>query len=152
MLRSIAAQVDGEPCCAHLGPDGAGHFVKMVHNGIEYSDMQLIAQAYDGLRQVTGASPAELATVFREWNQGELESYLIQITADVLDHVDPVTGRPFVDIVADRAEQKGTGRWTVQIALDLGVPVTGIAEAVFARTMSALTDQRAAARSLPGPD
>jgi 6-phosphogluconate dehydrogenase len=90
--------------------------------------------------------------VFREWNQGELESYLIQITADVLDHVDPVTGQPFVDIVADRAEQKGTGRWTVQIALDLGVPVTGIAEAVFARTMSALTDQRAAARSLPGPD
>jgi 6-phosphogluconate dehydrogenase len=152
MLRSIAAQVDGEPCCAHLGPDGAGHFVKMVHNGIEYSDMQLIAEAYDVLRQVTGASPAELAAVFREWNQGELESYLIQITADVLDHVDPVTGRPFVDIVADRAEQKGTGRWTVQIALDLGVPVTGIAEAVFARTMSALTDQRAAARSLPGPD
>jgi 6-phosphogluconate dehydrogenase len=152
MLRSVAAQVEGEPCCAHLGPDGAGHFVKMVHNGIEYSDMQLIAEAYDVLRHVTEASPAELAAVFREWNQGELESYLIEITANVLDHVDPATGQPFVDVVADRAEQKGTGRWTVQIALDLGVPVTGIAEAVFARTMSALTDQRAAARSLPGPD
>jgi 6-phosphogluconate dehydrogenase len=151
MLRSIAAEAEGEPCCAHLGPDGAGHFVKMVHNGIEYSDMQLIAEAYDLLRDVTAATPAELAAVFREWNLGELESYLIQITADVLDHLDPVTGKPFVDVVADRAEQKGTGRWTVQIALDLGVPVTGIAEAVFARTMSALTDQRAAARSLPGP-
>jgi 6-phosphogluconate dehydrogenase len=152
MLRAIAAQVDEEPCCAHLGTDGAGHFVKMVHNGIEYSDMQLIAEAYDLLRQGTGASPAELAQVFQEWNRGELESYLIQITAAVLGHVDPVTGAPFVDVVADRAEQKGTGRWTVQTALELGVPVTGIAEAVFARSLSALTDERAAVRSLPGPD
>ena len=150
MLRAIAATVDGEPCCAHLGTDGAGHFVKMVHNGIEYSDMQLIAEAYDLLRQESGASPAELAEVFREWNRGELESYLIEITADVLGHVDATTGSPFVDVVADRAEQKGTGRWTVQNALELGVPVTGIAEAVFARSLSALTDERAAGRSLPG--
>jgi 6-phosphogluconate dehydrogenase len=151
MLRAVAATVDGAPCCAHLGTDGAGHFVKMVHNGIEYSDMQLIAEAYDLLRQGSGASPADLAEVFREWNQGELESYLIEITADVLGHVDAATGAPFVDVLADRAEQKGTGRWTVQNALELGVPVTGIAEAVFARSLSALTDERAAARSLPGP-
>ena len=123
----------------------------MVHNGIEYSDMQLIAEAYDLLRQGLGATPADLAQVFREWNQGELESYLIEITADVLGHVDAATGAPFVDVVADRAEQKGTGRWTVQNALELGVPVTGIAEAVFARSLSALTDERGAARSLPGP-
>jgi 6-phosphogluconate dehydrogenase len=152
MLRAIAAQVDGEPCCAHLGTDGAGHFVKMVHNGIEYSDMQLIAEAYDLLRQGLGATPADLAQVFRAWNQGELESYLIEITAEVLGHVDATTGSPFVDIVADQAEQKGTGRWTVQTALELGVPVTGIAEAVFARSLSALTDERNAARPLPGPD
>ena len=151
MMRAIAATVDGEPCCAHLGTDGAGHFVKMVHNGIEYADMQLIAEAYDLLRQGSGATPAELADVFREWNRGELESYLIEITAGVLDQVDPATDAPFVDVVADQAEQKGTGRWTVQNALELGVPVTGIAEAVFARSLSALTDQRAAARSLPGP-
>jgi 6-phosphogluconate dehydrogenase len=151
MFRAIAAQVGGEPCCAHLGTDGAGHFVKMVHNGIEYSDMQLIAEAYDLLRQGLGATPSELSGVFREWNQGELESYLIEITANVLGHVDAATGAPFVDIVADRAEQKGTGRWTVQSALELGVPITGIAEAVFARSLSALSDQRAAARALPGP-
>jgi 6-phosphogluconate dehydrogenase len=151
MLRAIAAQVDGEPCCAHLGTDGAGHFVKMVHNGIEYSDMQLIAEAYDLLRQGLGATPADLAQIFREWNRGELESYLIEITADVLGHVDATTGSPFVDVVADRAEQKGTGRWTVQTALELGVPITGIAEAVFARSLSALTEERAATRSLPGP-
>jgi 6-phosphogluconate dehydrogenase len=151
MLRAIAATVDGEPCCAHLGTDGAGHFVKMVHNGIEYSDMQLIAEAYDLLRQGLGATPAGLADIFREWNRGELESYLIEITAEVLGHVDAATGAPFVDVVADRAEQKGTGRWTVQNALELGVPVTGIGEAVFARSLSALTDQRAAARPLPGP-
>ncbi len=151
MLRSIAAQAEGEPCCAHLGTDGAGHFVKMVHNGIEYSDMQLIAEAYDLLRQGLGAGPAELADVFRDWNRGELESYLIEITADVLSQVDQGTGGPFVDIVADRAEQKGTGRWTVQSALELGVPVTGIAEAVFARALSGHPEQRAAARELAGP-
>jgi 6-phosphogluconate dehydrogenase len=151
LLETIAAQVDGTPCCTHVGPDGAGHFVKMVHNGIEYADMQLIAESYDLLRQALGASPAELAAVFREWNTGELESYLIGITAEVLEHVDGATGRAFVDVVLDQAEQKGTGRWGVQAALELGVPVTGIAEAVFARSLSAGAAQRRAAASLPGP-
>ncbi|TDC99637.1 NADP-dependent phosphogluconate dehydrogenase [Nonomuraea deserti] len=151
ILQDIAAQVDGVPCCVHVGPDGAGHFVKMVHNGIEYSDMQLIAESYDLLRQALGATPAELAEVFREWNRGDLDSYLIEITAEVLDQVDAGTGKPFVDIVVDQAEQKGTGRWTVQSALDLGVPVTGIAEATFARALSGHPEQRAAAASLQGP-
>ncbi len=151
LLEDIAAKVDGVPCCVHVGPDGAGHFVKMVHNGIEYADMQLIAESYDLLRQALGLSPQELSDVFREWNRGDLESYLIEITAEVLGHTDPVTGKPFVDVVQDQAEQKGTGRWTVQSALDLGVPVTGIAEAVFARALSGHPEQRAAARSLAGP-
>jgi 6-phosphogluconate dehydrogenase len=151
ILESIAATVDGTPCCAYIGTDGAGHFVKMVHNGIEYADMQLIAEAYDVMRQAGGMSPKELAGVFREWNSGDLESFLIEITAQVLDHVDAKTGQPFVDVVRDQAEQKGTGRWTVQIALDLGVPVTGIAEAVFARSLSGHAAQRAATASLPGP-
>src|SRR6476659_1895086 len=150
MFESIAAQVDGTPCCVHVGPDGAGHFVKMVHNGIEYADMQLIAEAYDLLRSGLSASPAEIAEVFRGWNDGDLESFLIEITADVLAHEDAVTGQPFVDVVADAAEQKGTGRWTVQSALDLGVPVTGIAEATFARSLSGHLDQRAAARETFG--
>jgi len=151
LLESIAAQVDGVPCCTHVGPDGAGHFVKMVHNGIEYADMQLIAEAYDLLRSGLGLAPAEIAEVFRAWNGGELESYLVEITAEVLGHLDAATGRPFVDVVADAAEQKGTGRWTVQIALDLGVPVSGIAEAVFARGLSGHVEQRAAAHGLAGP-
>ena len=151
LLETIAAQVDGTPCCTHVGPDGAGHFVKMVHNGIEYSDMQLIAESYDLLRQALGATPGELGAVFLDWNRGELESYLIGITAEVLEHVDAATGRPFVDIVLDEAEQKGTGRWGVQSALELGVPVTGMAEAVFARSLSAHTAQRRAAAALPGP-
>jgi 6-phosphogluconate dehydrogenase len=151
MLESIAAQVDGTPCCTHVGADGAGHFVKMVHNGIEYSDMQLIAEAYDLLRHGLGLSPAELAGVFRSWNEGDLESFLIEITAEVLGHVDAATGQPFVDVVLDQAEQKGTGRWTVQTALDLGVPVTGIAEATFARSLSGDAKLRQAARGLPGP-
>ncbi|MEV4573410.1 NADP-dependent phosphogluconate dehydrogenase [Nonomuraea jabiensis] len=151
ILQDISAKVDGVPCCVHVGPDGAGHFVKMVHNGIEYSDMQLIAESYDLLRQALGATPAELASVFREWNRGELDSYLIEITAEVLDQVDAETGKPFVDVVVDQAEQKGTGRWTVQSALDLGVPVTGIAEATFARALSGHPEQRAAAASLQGP-
>jgi 6-phosphogluconate dehydrogenase len=150
ILESIAAQVDGTPCCTHVGPDGSGHFVKMVHNGIEYADMQLIAEAYDLLRAGTGASPAELAGIFRAWNEGDLESYLIEITADVLGHVDAATGRPFADIVLDQAEQKGTGRWTVQNALELGIPITGIAEATFARSLSAHASQRAAAREAFG--
>jgi 6-phosphogluconate dehydrogenase len=150
MFESIAAKVDGTPCCVHVGPDGAGHFVKMVHNGIEYADMQLIAEAYDLLRSGTGATPAQLAETFRSWNDGDLESFLIEITADVLGHVDVATGKPFVDVVLDQAEQKGTGRWTVQSALDLGIPITGIAEATFARSLSGHADQRAAARAAYG--
>jgi 6-phosphogluconate dehydrogenase len=144
ILESIAAQVDGTPCCTHVGPDGSGHFVKMVHNGIEYADMQLIAEAYDLLRAGLGESPAQLSEIFSTWNRGDLDSFLIGITADVLAHTDAATGRPFVDIVQDQAEQKGTGRWTVQDALDLGIPITGIAEAVFARSLSGHADQRAA--------
>ncbi|MFD3492790.1 NADP-dependent phosphogluconate dehydrogenase [Streptomyces sp. NPDC058690] len=152
LLEKIAAKAkDGTPCTTHIGPDGAGHYVKMVHNGIEYADMQLIAEAYDLLRRVAGYSPAKIAETFRSWNTGRLDSYLIEITAEVLSHTDPETGKPFVDIVQDRAEQKGTGRWTVQIALDLGVPVSGIAEAVFARSLSGHADLREAARDLPGP-
>jgi len=135
----------------HVGPDGAGHFVKMVHNGIEYADMQLIAEAYDLLSGAAGYAPAEVAEVFGTWNTGRLDSYLIEITADVLRHVDAATGGPFVDVVEDAAEQKGTGRWTVQIGLDLGVPISGIAEAVFARSLSGSTGLRAAARGLAGP-
>jgi 6-phosphogluconate dehydrogenase len=152
MFESISAHVDGTPCCVHVGPDGAGHFVKMVHNGIEYADMQLIAEAYDLLRAGTGASPAEIADIFRTWNEGDLESFLIEITADVLAHVDGATGQPFIDVVLDQAEQKGTGRWTVQSALDLGIPITGIAEATFARSLSGHADQRAAARRAFGSD
>ncbi|GII25274.1 NADP-dependent phosphogluconate dehydrogenase [Planosporangium mesophilum] len=151
LLEDISAKVDGTPCCTYVGPDGAGHFVKMVHNGIEYSDMQLIAEAYELLRHAGGMEPAQIAEVFRRWNTGRLESYLIEITAEVLAHTDAATGKPFVDAVVDQAEQKGTGRWTVQIALDLGVPVSGIAEAVFARSLSGHADLRDAARDLPGP-
>jgi 6-phosphogluconate dehydrogenase len=151
MLETIAARVDGTPCCMHIGPDGAGHFVKMVHNGIEYADMQLIAEAYDLLRHAIGLTPAQASETFRRWNTGRLNSYLIEITAEVLAHTDAATGTPFVDVVLDQAEQKGTGRWTVQDALDLGVPVSGIAEAVFARSLSGHADLRRAARQLPGP-
>jgi 6-phosphogluconate dehydrogenase len=146
IFESIAAQVGGTPCCVHVGPDGAGHFVKMVHNGIEYADMQLIAEAYDLLRAGLGGTPAGIADLFRTWNEGDLESFLIEITADVLAQVDDATGRPFVDIVLDQAEQKGTGRWTVQSALDLGIPITGIAEATFARALSGHAEQRDPAR------
>ena len=152
IFESIAARVDGTPCCVHVGADGAGHFVKMVHNGIEYADMQLIAEAYDLLRTGLSATPDEIGAIFRAWNEGELESFLVEITADVLSHVDTRTGRPFVDVVLDQAEQKGTGRWTVQSALDLGVPITGIAEATFARALSGHADQRAAARAAFGAD
>ncbi len=146
IFEKIAASVDGVPCTTHVGPDAAGHFVKMVHNGIEYADMQLIAEAYDLLRTGLDASPTEIAGIFRDWNTGDLDSFLIQITADVLAHTDAETGRPFIDIVADRAEQKGTGRWTVQSALDLGIPITGIAEATFARSLSGHVGQREAAQ------
>ncbi|MEJ7787793.1 MAG: NADP-dependent phosphogluconate dehydrogenase, partial [Solirubrobacteraceae bacterium] len=150
VFEKIAAQVDGTPCCIHIGPDGAGHFVKMVHNGIEYADMQLIAEAYDLLREGLGITPAEVADIFREWNEGDLESFLIEITADVLSHNDSRTGKALVDSIVDEAEQKGTGRWTVQSALDLGVPITGIAEATFARSLSGHSEQRAAARAAFG--
>ncbi|WP_024355856.1 NADP-dependent phosphogluconate dehydrogenase [Leucobacter chironomi] len=152
ILTSIAAVADGEPCVTHIGHDGAGHFVKMVHNGIEYADMQLIAEAYDLIRRGTGKSPAEIADVFAEWNRGELESYLIEITAEVLRQMDADTGRPLVDVILDQAGAKGTGAWTVQTALSLGVPVSGIAEATFARSLSSHPEQRAAAAQLPGPD
>ncbi|WP_046732415.1 NADP-dependent phosphogluconate dehydrogenase [Streptomyces humi] len=150
MFEDISAKVAGEPCATHVGADGAGHFVKMVHNGIEYADMQLIAEAYDLLRQVGGYAPAEIADIFREWNGGRLGSYLVEITADVLAHVDTATGAPFVDVVADAAGQKGTGRWTVQTALDLASPVTAIAQATFARAASGRRELRAAYAGLPG--
>ncbi|MFC8513387.1 NADP-dependent phosphogluconate dehydrogenase [Streptomyces sp. NPDC057257] len=150
MFEKISAKVGGEPCAAHVGGDGAGHFVKMVHNGIEYADMQLIAEAYDLLRQVGGYTPAEIADVFRRWNEGRLGSYLVEITAEVLAHTDPETGAPFVDIVQDAAGQKGTGRWTVQTALDLASPVTAIAQATFARAASGQSELRAAYAGLPG--
>ena len=152
MLVSIAANVDGVPCCTYIGPDGAGHFVKMVHNGIEYADIQLIAETYDLLRNALGLSPDELASLFREWNQGRLQSYLIEIASYVLAKNDDGTQKPLVDSIEDEAEQKGTGRWTSQSALELGVPLTGITEAVFARMLSSQKAQRAAAsRILAGP-
>lgn len=137
MLEDISAKADdGAPCCAWIGTDGAGHFVKMVHNGIEYADMQVIGEAHELLRSVAGLEPAEQADVFEEWNTTELSSYLIEITAQVLRQVDSRSGKPFIDVVADAAGQKGTGRWTVQEALELGSPVTAIAESVFARALS----------------
>jgi 6-phosphogluconate dehydrogenase len=153
VLTSVAAKVDGTPCCTYVGPDGAGHYVKMVHNGIEYADMQLISEAYDLLRQALGLDAGQLAEVFAGWNRGDLESFLIETTARVLAQVDVATGRPLVDLILDEAEQKGTGRWTAQSALELGVPITGITEAVFARMLSARKDERvAAAKLLAGPD
>lgn len=149
LLESVSAHVDGVPCCTHISSDGAGHFVKMVHNGIEYADMQVIGEAYHLLREAAGLSPAEIADIFREWNKGELNSYLVEITAEVLSQVDEKTGKPLVDVIVDAAGQKGTGRWTVKAALDLGIPVTGIGEAVFARALSSSLAQREAARNLP---
>ncbi|MUM36085.1 NAD(P)-binding domain-containing protein, partial [Mycolicibacterium sp. CBMA 361] len=124
LLEEISAHVDGVPCCTHIGPDGAGHFVKMVHNGIEYSDMQLIGEAYQLLRDGLGMHAGQIADVFADWNTGDLDSYLIEITAEVLKQVDAATGQPLVDVIVDEAEQKGTGRWTVKSALDLGIPIT----------------------------
>jgi 6-phosphogluconate dehydrogenase len=152
IFEAIAAEVDGTPCCTYVGPDGAGHYVKMVHNGIEYADMQLIAESYDLLRHGAGIEVPEIARRFQSWNESELESFLIEISARVLSKTDEATGKPLVDVILDAAEQKGTGRWTAQNALELGVPLTGITEAVFARTLSALKDQRvAAADRLAGP-
>ncbi len=151
-IAATAGEDDDEPCVTHLGTDGAGHFVKMIHNGIEYADMQLIGEAYDLIRRGTGKSPAEIADVFAGWNDGELESYLIEITAEVLRQEDAETQQPLVDVVLDQAGAKGTGAWTVQNALDLGVPVSMIGEAVFARSLSSKPAQRAAAADLPGPE
>ena len=137
MLEDISAKADdGAPCCAWIDTDGAGHFVKMVHNGIEYADMQVIGEAHELLRSVAGIEPAEQADVFDEWNTTQLSSYLIEITAHVLRQVDSRTGKPLIDVIADAAAQKGTGRWTVQEGLELGSPVTAIAESVFSRALS----------------
>jgi 6-phosphogluconate dehydrogenase len=153
ILTEIAAKApDGEPCVAYMGPDGAGHFVKMVHNGIEYGDMQLIAESYAVLKQVVGLSNEELGKVYTEWNQGELDSYLIEITSKIFGKKDEETGKDLVDVILDRAAQKGTGKWTSQNALDLGAPLPLITEAVFARVLSSLKDQRvAASKVLEGP-
>jgi len=152
VLLDISAKVNGEPCCTYIGPDGAGHYVKMVHNGIEYGDMQLISEAYSLLSYCLGLSAAELHDVFSQWNQGDLNSYLIQITADIFRRIDEETGKPLVDLVLDKAGQKGTGKWTSVSALDLGIPAMTIAEAVFARCISAIKEERvAAAKVLKGP-
>src|SRR5438270_1178061 len=152
MLTAIAAKVDGVPCCTYIGPDGAGHFVKMVHNGIEYADIQLIAESYDLLRHGLGVPADELAAVFRRWNEGRLQSYLVEITSHVLAKHDGASSTALVDAIEDEAEQKGTGRWTSQSALELGVPLTGITEAVFARMLSSQKARRVAASSvLAGP-
>ena len=152
ILERIAADVNGEPCCTYIGTDGAGHFVKMVHNGIEYADMQFIGEAYELLRAL-GLTHTEMADIFATWNTGDLDSYLIEITADVLRKTDPRTGAPLVDVIRDAAGMKGTGTWTVQSALDLGTPVNTIAESVFARAISSSPELRTAARAaLHGPD
>ncbi|MBG6217585.1 6-phosphogluconate dehydrogenase [Arthrobacter sp. CAN_A6] len=148
MLEKISAKYDGTPCCTWIGTDGAGHFVKMVHNGIEYADMQVIGEAYDLLRSAAGIEPAEQAKIFTDWNTGTLSSFLIEITAEVLAHTDARTGKPFVDVVVDAAGQKGTGRWTVVSALELGSPTSGIAESVFARGLSSQKEQRVLAQGI----
>jgi len=152
ILTKIAAQVDGEPCCTYIGPDGAGHYVKMVHNGIEYGDMQLIVEAYFIMKNSLNLTAKQLHDVFAEWNEGELNSYLIEITRDIFARKDEDTGQPLVELILDRAGQKGTGKWTSQSALDLGVAAPTIAEAVFARCISAVKDERvAASKILSGP-
>ena len=152
ILEAIAARVNGEPCVTYIGPRGAGHYVKTVHNGIEYGDMQLIAEAYDVLSRAGGLSAAELQRVFAAWNQGELASYLIEITADIFAKLDDETGKPLVDVVLDEAQQKGTGKWTSQNALDLGAPTPTINAAVESRIISALKEERvAASQVLSGP-
>ncbi len=152
ILTAISAKVDGDPCCTYIGEEGAGHYVKMVHNGIEYGDMQLIGEAYHLLKEVLGVSTNELHEIFAEWNNGELDSYLIEITADIFSKNDPETGKPMVDVILDSAGQKGTGKWTSQSSLDLGVPLSIITESVFARFLSAMKAERvAASRKLDGP-
>jgi len=152
-FEAIAAKTEAGPCVTHVGPDGSGHFVKMVHNGIEYGDMQLIAESWDVLRRGLGMSAAQTADVFAKWNEGPLGSFLVELTAQVCRVADPETGRALVDMVEDKAGQKGTGRWTAQVALDLGVAIPTIAAAIDARVLSSMKTQRvAAARVLDGPD
>ena len=152
IFLNISAKVDDHPCCSYIGSGSAGHFVKMVHNGIEYGDMQLIAEAYDFLRHGLGLGLDEIRNIFLKWKESELNSYLIDITADILGVNDPETGKPMIDIIQDRAEQKGTGKWTGQAALDLGVPVSVIDSAVFGRNISSFKAQRMkASKSLKGP-
>jgi len=152
ILTKIAAQVDGTPCCTYIGPKGAGHFVKMVHNGIEYADMQLIAEAYTFLRKNVGLAVEEIADIFETWNQGELKSYLIEITAEILRKKDDSTGLPLIDIILDKANQKGTGKWTSIQSIDNGIPTSIITEALFARYISSLKEERVRAEAiLAGP-
>ncbi|MBU5352256.1 NADP-dependent phosphogluconate dehydrogenase [Paenibacillus silvae] len=152
ILTAISAKVGDDACSTYIGPDGAGHYVKMVHNGIEYGDMQLIGEAYHLLKSVLNVSVEELHEIFTEWNKGELDSYLIEITADIFSKYDPETGKPMVDVILDAAGQKGTGKWTSQSALDLGVPLSMITESVFSRFLSAMKDERiAASKILNGP-
>jgi 6-phosphogluconate dehydrogenase len=153
ILTAISAKVGNDACCTYIGPDGAGHYVKMVHNGIEYGDMQLICEAYHLLKSVLGLNTEELHAIFKEWNQGELDSYLIEITADIFSKYDPETGKPMVDVILDSAGQKGTGKWTSQSSLDLGVPLSIITESVFSRFLSAMKEERvAASKLLSGPE
>ncbi len=153
ILTAISAKVGDDACCTYIGPDGAGHYVKMVHNGIEYGDMQLICEAYQLLKDVLNVSVEELHEIFTEWNNGELDSYLIEITRDIFTKYDAETGKPMVDVILDSAGQKGTGKWTSQSALDLGVPLSIITESVFSRFISAMKQERvAASKVLKGPD
>jgi len=145
VLEGIAAKTDSGPCVTHCGPDGAGHFVKMVHNGIEYGDMQLIAEAYDVLSRALGLSAPEIGAIFDKWNEGPLASFLVELTGKVLKVTDPETGKPLVDVVLDKAGQKGTGKWTAEIALDLGISIPTITAAIDARVLSSIKDQRVAA-------
>jgi 6-phosphogluconate dehydrogenase len=152
IFTKISAHVDGQPCCTYISDNGAGHFVKMVHNGIEYADMQLICEAYYLMKNALAMSAEQMKNVFADWNKGDLDSYLIQITADILSKKDTETGKPLVEMILDKAGQKGTGAWTSQSALALGIPAPTIAEAVFARCISAIKDQRlAASKQLSGP-
>ncbi|PEZ59770.1 phosphogluconate dehydrogenase (NADP(+)-dependent, decarboxylating) [Bacillus anthracis] len=152
MLENISAKVNNEPCCSYIGPNGAGHYVKMVHNGIEYGDMQLICEAYFFLKQTLDLTAEEFHEIFAEWNKGELNSYLIEITADIFKKKDEETGKPLVDVILDTAGQKGTGKWTSQSALDLGISLPIITESVFARCISALKEERVnASKVLSGP-
>ncbi|MED5015834.1 NADP-dependent phosphogluconate dehydrogenase [Paenibacillus chibensis] len=152
ILTAISAKVNGDPCSTYIGEGGSGHYVKMVHNGIEYGDMQLIGEAYHLLKDVLNLGAEELHDIFTEWNRGELDSYLIEITADIFSKKDPETGRPMVDVILDAAGQKGTGKWTSQSSLDLGVPLSIVTESVFARFLSAMKEERVhASRVLSGP-